>query len=260
MCVCLAFAWLSAPVFAHEFWIAPEKYQLSSGEALVAQFKNGENFKGINLGFFENRSKRFEFVLGAETQPLSPRIGNIPVLDMEVSGDGLMIIAHETASSSITYKTWDKFQAFADHKDFPNILARHRARGLPEEGFSESYSRHVKALVGIGSATGRDRELGLETEFVALANPYTDTLTDGMPVQLLYRGEPRTDAQIEIFSRAPDGTVTVSLTRSDDAGRAVIPVVSGHEYLLDAVLLRESPADSNDVWDTLWAALTLRIP
>ncbi len=226
----------------------------------MAQFKNGENFTGINLGFFDRRSKRFDMVLGDRVEALSPRMGNIPVLDMPVPGDGLLVIAHETAPSSITYKEWEKFQAFADHKDFPDIRARHMARDLPETGFSERYTRHAKALVGVGKAEGSDRVLGLETEFVALANPYTDALAGGFPVQLFYQGEPRGDAQVEIFERAPDGTVTVSLTRTDAAGRARIAVKPGHEYLLDAVVLREAPEDADDVWETLWAALTFRMP
>lgn len=260
LCACLLFAWLATPLFAHEFWIAPEKYQLAPGEPLIAQFKNGENFKGINLGFFDRRSERFEWVIGDKTEPLSPRQGNIPVLDMAVPGEGLMVIAHETTASKITYKTWDEFQAFADHKDFPDIRARHLARGLPEDGFAESYTRHVKALVGIGSAEGADRALGLETEFVALANPYTDPLSDGLPVQLFYQGAPRVDAQIEIFDRAKDGSVSVTLIRTDAEGRATVPVQSGHTYLLDAVALRPSPDDADTVWDTLWAALTFQIP
>lgn len=248
------------PVSAHEFWIAPEPYQVAVGETFTAQFKNGENFEGINLGFFDRRSERFDYTLDGETRALSPRIGNIPVLDMQAPAEGLMVIAHETTPSSVTYKEWTKFQSFAEHKDFPDIRTRHLARDLPEEGFSESYTRHVKALIGVGSSEGSDSVLGLETEFVALANPYTDDLTDGFPVQLLYQGAPRADAQIEVFARDAAGAVSVSLYRTDDEGRARIPVNSGSEYLLDAVVLRESPQDAKDVWETLWAALTFRVP
>ena len=251
---------LSPPVMAHEFWIAPEQYQLKPGDTLVAQFKNGENFTGINLGYFDRRSRRFDMVQGAQTTPLTPRMGNIPVLDMALQDPGLVVIAHETTPSSIRYDEWEAFQAFADHKDFPDIRARHLARGLPETGFSESYTRHAKTLVSVGDGAGQDRALGLETEFVALANPYTDDLTGGLPVQLLYQGAPRAHAQVELFARSPEGQVTVTLTRTDDQGRAVIPVTSGHEYLLDAVVLRESPTGADDVWETLWAALTFRVP
>lgn len=233
---------------------------MESDDTLIAQFKNGEGFTGINLGFFDRRSVRFDYTLNGDTVELAPRTGNIPVLEMPAPGEGLIVIAHETAASSITYKEWDKFQAFADHKDFPEIRDRQLARGLPLTGFSETYTRHVKALVGVGSATGSDTALGLETEFIALANPYTDEISDGIPIQLLYQGTPRADAQVEVFARASDGNVTTSTQRTDDQGQAIIAVQPGYEYLLDAVVLRESTGTSDDVWETLWAALTFRVP
>ena len=212
------------------------------------------------MGFFDRRSVRFDYTLNGDTVALAPRTGNIPVLEMPAPGDGLMIIAHETAASSITYKEWDKFQAFADHKNFPDMRARQLARGLPLTGFSETYTRHAKALIGVGSAEGADAALGLETEFIALANPYTDAIPGGLPILLLYQGAPRSDAQVEVFARAPDGSITISTQRTDDQGQAVIAVQPGHDYLLDAVVLREADGDSDDVWETLWAALSFRVP
>jgi hypothetical protein len=251
---------LAVPALSHEFWIAPDPYQANPGDPLIAQFKNGENFIGINLGYFERRSARFEMIQDGKATPLNPRQGNLPVLEMAAPGDGLLVIAHETTPSRITYKEWEKFQAFADHKDFPDIRARHLERKLPLTDFAEGYSRHVKALIGIGLAEGQDRALGLETEFIALTNPYTDDTSTGFAVELRYLGALRTNAQIEVFARAPDGEVSVNLYRTDDKGRAVIPVQAGHEYLLDAVVLRESPDGADHVWETLWAALTFRVP
>ena len=226
----------------------------------MARFRNGENFEGMNLAFFANRSARYAVVMDAAETEITPRMGDSPALDIAAPGDGLAVVIHETTPASLTYEDWAKFQAFADHKDFPNIRARHLARGWPETGFTESYTRHAKALIAVGRGVGADRATGLQTEFVALANPYTDDLSGGMPVQLLYRGAPRGNAQVEVFDRAPDGTVTVSLHRTDAEGRATIPVASGHVYLFDAVVLREAPTDSPAVWETLWAALTFAVP
>jgi len=249
------------PVFAHEFWIAPDRYRIAPGDPLTAQFKNGENFDGINLGFFDRRSVRFDLIQGGSVQTLRPRIGSIPALDRPAPHhDGLMVLAHETAPQTITYSSWETFQRFADHKGFADIRARHLARGLPLDGFTERYTRHVKALIGVGSGLGSDSALGLETEFVVLRNPYTDDLSAGLPVQLFYQGAPRSGAQIELFARAPDGTVTVTTHRTDDKGQARLPVRAGHVYLLDAVMLRDSADAENAVWDTLWAALTFAVP
>ncbi len=245
---------------SHEFWIDAQEYQVPAGGQLVARFRNGENFEGMTLAFFPNRSLRYAVIMdGAETE-VAPRMGDNPALDIPAPGEGLAVAIHETAPSSLTYDRWEKFEVFANHKDFPEIRARHQARGLPETGFAESYTRHAKALIAIADGQGADSVTGMQTEFVALANPYTDDLGAGLPVQLFYKGAPRGDAQVEIFDRAPDGIVTVTLTRTDAGGRATIPVSSGHSYLLDAVVLREAPPDSPAVWETLWAALTFAVP
>jgi hypothetical protein len=120
----------------------------------------------------------------------------------------------------------------------------------------------VKSLIAVGSGEGSDSEAGLKTEFVALTNPYTEDFDNRMKVRLLYEGAPRADAQVEVFERAPDGSVDITLHRTDEAGEAVIPVQDGHEYLFDAVVLRpyERTGEDDPVWQTLWAALTFAVP
>ena len=258
----LAAVWiaLAGPARAHEFWIDAEQYQLDSGAQVVARFRNGQLFEGIDLAFFPNRSHRFEIVLDGRATKIAPRLGDSPAVDVPAPGDGLAVVIHETTPSTVRYKTWDDFAAFAEHKDFPGIRAAHEARGLPTENFDESYTRHAKALIAIGDGAGADAAMGMETEFIALANPYTDDLSAGLPVRLMYQGAIRADAQVEIFDRAPGAAVTVTLTRTDADGRAIIPVQPGHTYLIDAVVLRPAPEGGTAVWETLWAALTFAVP
>lgn len=257
---------LKAPAaLGHEFWIDPQQFQVAPGDPLVADLRNGETFKGTSLAWFENRFTRFETVLGDSAQPVPGRAGDTPALQITAPDtEGLLIILHETAPSRLTYKEWEKFLKFAKHKDFPTAAADHQAAGWPKEGFRESYTRHVKALVAVGSGAGADRAFGLATEFVALTNPYAAEFDGTMRVQVLYQGVPRADAQVEVFDRAPDGSVEVRLTRTDAAGEAAIAVAPGHSYLLDAVVLRPSAeagtAERAPVWETLWAALTFSVP
>lgn len=248
------------PALSHEFWIAPQNYQVESNARLLADLRNGQEFRGSAYPYFDRQTVRFELIRNGEARPYAGRMGDLPALSIPSGEDGLLVILHQTAPSTITYSKWEKFAAFAEHKDFPQIRSRHQARGLPETGFTETYTRFAKALVGVGTAQGHDTPTGLETEFVALANPYTDALPDGFPVQLLYQGAPRADAQVEVFDRAPDGAVTITRLRTDDQGRVRIPVAPGHSYLLDAVVLRPAPAESTAVWDSLWAAMTFAVP
>ncbi len=261
--LCLALP--PAPAIAHEFWISPDAYQVALGGAITANFRNGEEFEGSVLSYFDRRSARFDIVFDGAVRAVAPRSGDRPALQMTAPDqNGLLSVVHETTQSRITYRAWAKFAKFADHKDFPGVEAAHDAAGWPREGFKEGYSRHAKALIAVGSGAGQDQAVGLATEFVALTNPYAQDFDGQMKVALTYNGAPRADAQVEVFDRQPGGLVLISLYRTDDKGQATIPVMRGHEYLFDAVVLRPAPAagtaEDAPVWETLWAALTFAVP
>jgi uncharacterized GH25 family protein len=249
---------------SHEFWIEPQEFQLPNDAELVADLRNGEMFKGSAQSYLPQRTRRLEFYLGDEVAQIEPRIGDRPVIDMTMNGDGLMVLVHETADSVITYREIEKFARFLQHKDAPDALSEQLAEGLPDDGIREVYSRYTKSLVALGSGAGADRKVGLKTELVALENPYTGDVSDGVDVVLYYNDAPRSDAQIEVFERAPDASVMVSFVRTDDRGRATVPVRPGHAYMLDAVAIRrpatELATERNVLWESLWANLTFFIP
>ncbi|WP_371156147.1 DUF4198 domain-containing protein [Jannaschia sp. 2305UL9-9] len=252
----------AAPLQAHEFWIQPVDYTVSSDDAVEASFRNGQLFNGSSLSWIPGRSARFDVIRGDDVRPVPARVGDNPAFGMVGIPDGLLTIVHETTDQSLSYEEWSKWITFAEHKDFTFVLDEHVGRGLPQEGFRESYRRFAKTLIAVGDGAGDDAARGLRVEFVAEANPYTDDLGDGLPVRILFEGAPKADAQIEMFERAPDGEVAVTLHRADAEGRATLPVKAGHEYLLDSVtILPLEPEVANDpVWYTLWAALTFAVP
>ena len=115
----------------------------------------------------------------------------------------------------------------------------------------------------MGEGAGEDRAYGLLTEIVALENPYTGDMSDGLDVQLLFEREPRANAQIEIFSKSLDDDTAeaeISTVTTDEEGFATVPVEAGRQYLLDAVVFREPVEDLlprfDPQWETLWASLT----
>ena len=81
---------------------------------------------------------------------------------------------------------------------------------------------------------------------------------------MFYRDAMRANAQVELFEKAADGTVVVTLHKADADGIALLPVRSGYEYMADAVVMRV-PSDAlaseyGAVWETLWANLTFAVP
>ncbi|MEM8540123.1 MAG: DUF4198 domain-containing protein [Pseudomonadota bacterium] len=256
---------MTSSALAHELWLDPLKYQAKKGEKIVADIVVGQNFVGSRQPYIPDNFVRFDIALGDEMMPVAGRLGDRPAANIDALGDGLNVLIYQTTALDVFYIEWEKFLRFVEHKDFKGAAEQHVERGIPtDERFREVYARFAKSLIAVGDGVGQDRAFGLETEIVALENPYTDNMQDGLDIQVLYKDQPRVDAQVEVFERSPIEGVEVNVftTRTNDQGIATIDVKSGHTYQLDAVVLREPDAVlfDNAAWETLWANLTLAIP
>lgn len=254
----------TVPAVGHEFWIEPEAFQVAPGDRIVASTRTGQMFEGVSSPYIPQSIRIYDLALGSDRKPVEMRLGDRPSLDAAPLGEGLNVILHVTRDYRLAWDSFAKFEDFLRHKDAEWVLDAHRARGLGDDVI-EGYSRYAKSLVAGGDGTGEDRAYGLLTEFVALENPYTDDLSDGFEVQVLYQNQPRPGAQVEVFARDAEGQVSDSFVRADDSGVAVIPVTPGVTYLLDAVVLREASEGLKQnvpdaMWESLWASLTFRAP
>ncbi|KIT15292.1 DUF4198 domain-containing protein [Jannaschia aquimarina] len=252
---------------AHEFWIEAEDYSVAPGETVTARFRVGEKLSGSSFSYLPNRTARYEMIVGGEARPVPVRIGDNPAFAVPDLPEGLLIVVHETTDSTLTYRDkgdrtgWERFVGFTEHKAMDGVPEAHLQRGLPQEEVREKYRRFAKALIAVGDGDGSDREVGLRSEIVAEANPYTDNLGGGLPVRVLLDGLPRPGAQVELFARAPDGEVEVTLHETDAEGRAMLPVQPGYEYLADSVaMVPLDPQSDGAMWHSLWAALTFAVP
>lgn len=250
------------PSAAHEFWIDPIDYFVAPEETIVANLRVGQRFEGSAMSYIPRNFSRFEVAQGSGVMPVQGRLGDRPALNRSAGDDGLAVVLYETTDTVLTYDDWAVFERFTTHKDFAEVMERHRARGLPQTGFREVYTRHAKSLIAVGAGAGRDRAFGLRTEFVALANPYTDDVTGGLPMRLYFEGAPRVDVQVELWDREPDGTVSVTVHRTDYRGDVLLPVQPGHIYMADAVTMIETQPEEprNAVWHSLWASLSFAVP
>lgn len=248
---------------SHELWIDTPDFQPQKNQPIAIELRNGENLQGINLSYFENRVVEF-FYDQTGISPANARSGDLPAMTIPPQPDGLLRAVYVSTPQRIYYTGMDKFAAFARHKDFEWAVQTHTDNAYPTDRFGERYIRYSKALIGVGTAQGRDTTYGLDVEFTALDNPYTDDLSSGLRVVLQYENAPRANAQVEVFEKSPAGDVRVFTTRTDDMGVATIPVKAGHKYLLDHVALRPLPpetrsSDTDPVWESLWAALTFQV-
>lgn len=261
----LTLGFLLAPlgVFAHEFWIQPHEYRLEGGEALEADLRVGMDFLGNSMPFLPNAQTEFNITDALGTRPVDGRLGDNPAVNISPSAEGLQILNLFTTSSMLTWDEFQKFEEFVNLHGMEWALASHTARGLPETGFKEAYTRFVKSLVAVGAGAGQDRYLGMFFELVAGANPYTDDMSAGMPITVLYRGTPLPEMQVDLFYRNETGELTRLSVETNARGTAIVPNLGAGEYMVNSVhMIIPFPDDierTGVVWHSLWGSITYAI-
>ena len=254
---------LASPAIAPELWIEPIDYQLRTSDNVVAHIKNGENFEGMEIPYLPINFEHFVILGANQVAGVVSRLGDRPALDQTAPDSGLNIIVYESEPTTISYDSFEKFEAFAINHGVDDMAKTHFARGLPSGRFTEVYTRYSKSLISAGNARGADRHIGLEAELVALENPYLLKAATDIRVQLFFNGAPRPDSQLEMYSKASSGELSASVHYTNADGIAVLPIVAGSEYMLNTVIFRqphERHRDTNAVWETLWANLTFAVP
>ena len=253
----IALALAGAPAAAHEFWVAPRDGRVAPGTEIVAELMVGTMLRGEPYPYLSNRFQSFTVTAGDTTTAVAGSEGDFPALSHAAALPGLNVIAQHTVAFRVTYDDWAVFRRYLADEGLDGFADLHRARGLPESGFAERYTRCAKALVQVGPVDPADGDVrtGMPLELVAEANPYAPEV-DMVPVTLIWQGTPVANRQINIFH--DDGAVTRTTATTDETGRALIPLSGDGEYLLNAVVLR-AVDDAPVAWASHWATLSFRL-
>ena len=248
----------SSNAIAHEFWVAPTRYTVETGEPIVGNLFVGLMLRGTALPFLEEGFTSFVIHGPGGSRPVPGTTGDIPALSAPTREPGLHTVVYQSTANLVTYNDWDFFLETLAYEGLQQIAEVHRARDLPEKGFGERYLRHAKSLVRVGpqAAGGQDIARNLPLELVAQGNPYRPGLKT-LDVRLLRDGVPVTERQVAILRY--DGKVTRDLLTTDEDGVIRVAVESGGMFLLNAVDYR--PVQDGDVvWESHWASLTFGLP
>lgn len=255
-------------VNAHEFWIEPKKFIVKSSEKISGNLFVGQLMKGVSYGYYPKNFKRFEIKTNNDVKSLNGKIGDKPAIKIPAQGDSLVTIIHVTNNNTVLYNNWISFDKFLTEKNLTSVRAQHLQSNFPKTQFKEMYSRYAKALIGSGTSVGMDKKTGLEVELVLKENPYTHDLTNGLTIELFYKGRPRVDTQIEVFSRDTHKMVTKKIISTNARGQATIQVKRKTDYMINAIVMRQPTFDETAIknstkpilWESLWASTSFTVP
>ncbi|MAZ36841.1 MAG: hypothetical protein CL842_05260 [Crocinitomicaceae bacterium] len=246
-------------LISHEMWLDTTTFQQSVGKDIQISLKNGQMFQGAGLSYFKSRFSDFYYISNEQKIEIESRMGDTPAATISLNTNGLLTGVYVSKKSTITYKTIDKFANFVSEKGEDWVIQKHGELKFPKNNFKEEYYRFSKILIGVGDASGSDKNVGLKHELVALTNPYIISSSDKFFVQLLFNNEPQKNRQITIFERDIENKVNIRTTLTNSNGIGKFEVTEGHDYLLDNVILElNDNSEDNVFWKSYWAALTFR--
>ena len=246
-------------LISHEMWLDTTTFQQSVGKDIQISLKNGQKFQGAGLSYFKSRFSDFYYISNEQKIEIKSRMGDTPAATISLNTNGLLTGVYVSKKSTITYKSIDKFANFVSEKGEDWVIQKHGELKFPKNNFKEEYYRFSKILIGVGDASGSDKNVGLKHELVALTNPYIISSSDKFFVQLLFNNEPQKNRQITIFERDIENKVNIRTTLTNSNGIGKFEVTEGHDYLLDNVILElNDNSEDNVFWKSYWAALTFR--
>jgi len=247
------------PSISHEMWLDTTTFRQAVGNEIEISLKNGQMFEGIELSYFKNRFSEFYYINNEQKINIVSRMGDAPAATLSIDNNGLITGIYVSTKSTLEYKSMEKFIDFAVEKGENWAIQEHLTSKFPKNNFREDYYRFSKILIGVGDATGSDKNLGLKHELIALTNPYIISSSDEFFVQLLFNNEPQKNRQITIFERDVENRISFQTTFTDSNGIGKFVVTEGNDYLLDNVILeiKDNPKN-NTFWTSYWAALTFR--
>ena len=251
-------------VTGHEYWLSPIDYTIDVGENLLVDIRNGENFVGSSFPYQSEKFNELTIVGNGVSTPIISRLGDYPAIHPTIDFPGLYSIVLSSTERALIYDEWDKFQAFLTYHGLDRYVEKHKSLRFPMSGIKEQYFRYAKTFVYAGDSDSNrfalsvqdvellNRKHGQELEIVLTNNPLSSTRS--IELELLYRGEPLANRQVELFSK--DSTVQRVVTTTDALGKARFDNIIKGEHLLNAVHMVESTRRGAH-WMTLWASVTL---
>ncbi len=252
-----------AGLSAHDFWIEPSTFEPGADEPIRIHLRVGERFAGEAVPRSDARIERFVVIGPSGEKPVFGRDGMDPAGLLRLDAPGIWFVGYRSKPSAVVLEA-DKFDKYLREEGLERIIEDRAARKESQMPGREQFSRSVKSLLRSGGSQtvqGFDRALGLTLELVLEADP-TSAAGGRLPVRLLHEGRPLAGALVVAYRK--DAGVTPEATeelraRTDKDGRVVVPVTSGI-WLLKAVHMERAAAASGADWDSVWTALTFRVP
>jgi uncharacterized GH25 family protein len=255
----------AATLAAHDLFLRADSYFVAPGGTVRLQVLNGTFSKSENA-VTKDRLRELTIVTAdGVTKPLDAagwaETGDTSIVTVSVGESGTYVIGASLRPREIALEA-KEFNAYLASDGLPDILAaRRRAKEL-ELPARERYSKHVKALVQVGSTrtAGYGAELGYPAELVPLDNPYSLRSGGTLRVRAVVEGSPVANQVVIAGGRTSGGgRIAPRSVRTNSDGVARIPVSTRGVWYVKFIRMQRAAADTAIDYESKWATLTFGV-
>ena len=254
----------ASSVEAHDFWVQPNQYWLGPQTLTPLTLQVGHGPFRQRSPIRLSRITRFEAIAPNGTViDLRGRLhpagetedGNFQFLE-----PGAYVLVLETDDRAQSHLPAIRFNDYLRAEGLtPALELRERMDRMDADG-SESYSRHAKSIVQVGTPDMKSqsqvtRVLGLPLEIVLEQSPYAVSRPVSLPVRVIYQGRPLAGALVKLTDLEHDA-VPVETHLTDRAGRARFAMPNDGSWLLNVIWTAPQPPSRETDFETVFSSLS----
>ena len=253
---------LAGPARAHDHWITPSSFHPAVGERLDLRVCVGHPSQFEEQPRDPRRIVRFELLPLSGTNPAKAIVGldgRSPAGFFTTREAGAFVLVYQSNHSAVEIEP-EKYTRYLEDEGLTSVLAEREQRDETALPGRDAYLRCDKTLVRIGDAPAGafDRELGLPIELVLETDP-SDAAAQELVLRLAFQQQPLADHQVKLMRLSEPHTIT--LARTDAAGRVRYPLEAGRWVASTVHQLRADPARKlPGDWESFWASLAFELP
>lgn len=245
-------------LFAHEFWLNPQKFIYKRTDKININFLVGENFEGVNWQGNNERINSLKIYYGGVIDDLSPVITDAAGDSIEYTmiDEGTNLIAFHSTNAFIESEP-SAFEEYLKEDGLTDALEyrdRHNEKGCSGR---ELYQRCAKTLIQVGELKDQTFKTPtfLPIDIIPMSNPYSAKDKELVRAKIVYKSNPLANAMVKIWHRVNGKTEKKEFT-TDAKGEIVFRIATKGKWMISTVQIERVHDNPLCDWQSYWGSLT----
>lgn len=247
----------STTALAHDTWIMCDPSVVPSGRTVSVRITSGEKFPTLDTAPDPERVAKAEWRIGDKSGTIDTftKDASSLVASGRVSTDGVAVVAVELKPKEIEL-TPDQVTEYFDEIGAPAAVRKAYEDDGASAGFHETYTKHAKTYVKIGSggdAGGALGPVGFSIDFLPDSDPTALKVGDTFAIKVIRGGDELESSPIRVVCGA---TGQATLPRTNKTGMIVVDITSPGWWLVSTTQIRHKGAG---VWESDFTTMTFYV-